>query len=213
MQLLARRLIVALAGGTLVARPLTSASGEPLGVRVGSAAAVLDKMLSSWAELTVQCNYAEAERSMMANKTLLLEKASVRGAYNMDSSVVVNTCKVRFPRAGPDPQHGRGPAGGRGGERMGAREGASVRPRIYGDIGGVRHRAMPTGALARAPRCTVSAGTTPAVPHWALLSAWSCCAATLRRAEYPKGGHRPPAAQDSTHWLGHLVLTPGSNPV
>ena len=91
MQLVARRFILALASsGVLLLRPLRVPAEEPLGVRVATGAALLERMSANWGELTTQCNYAEADRTMMQNKTLLLEKASVKGAYQKDPSVVVN---------------------------------------------------------------------------------------------------------------------------
>lgn len=58
--------------------------------------AVLDKVILRWDELVVQCNYAEVDRSLLetSNKEKLLEKASTKGAYQKDSSVVKNTCKT-----------------------------------------------------------------------------------------------------------------------
>jgi len=94
MQILTRRLALLVSSGTLLTQQPRRASADPLSVRVQGSAAILDKLSARWSELTVQCTYAEADRSMMQNKTLLLEKASVKGAYQKDSSVVVNTCKV-----------------------------------------------------------------------------------------------------------------------
>jgi len=95
MQLIGRRLLLAASvAGISVLRPLRALAEEPLAARVSTGAALLEKMSANWGELTTQCNYAEADRAMMQNKTLLLEKASVKGAYQTDSSVVVNMCKV-----------------------------------------------------------------------------------------------------------------------
>lgn len=93
MVLLVRRWVVAIAS-TIVFRPLPVPAVESLATRVAAGAALLDKMSANWSDLTISCNYAEADRVMMQNKTLLMEKASVKGAYEADSSVVVNMCKV-----------------------------------------------------------------------------------------------------------------------
>jgi hypothetical protein len=93
MVLLTRRLLVAVAS-SVVLHPLPVPAVESLAARVSVGIALLDKISANWSDLTISCNYAEADRAMMQNKTLLMEKASVKGAYEVDSSVVVNMCKV-----------------------------------------------------------------------------------------------------------------------
>jgi hypothetical protein len=97
MVLLVRRLVVAIVS-SVVFRPLPVPAVDSLAARVAASAALLDKMSNNWSELTISCNYAEADRVMMQNKTLLMEKASVKGAYQVNSSVVVNVCKVATGR-------------------------------------------------------------------------------------------------------------------
>lgn len=65
-------------------------------VQLEETLAVLEKVIVRWDDLVVQCNYAEVDRSLLesGNKEQLLAKASVKGAYQKDSSVVKNTCKT-----------------------------------------------------------------------------------------------------------------------
>mmetsp|Transcript_66505 Transcript_66505/g.110588 ORF Transcript_66505/g.110588 Transcript_66505/m.110588 type:complete len:225 (+) Transcript_66505:3-677(+) len=54
---------------------------------------VLETVIERWDELTLECNYADVDRELLAtaNKKKLLEKAG--GNYQKDSSVVKNTCR------------------------------------------------------------------------------------------------------------------------
>ena len=98
--LLLRRSAVLLGGGASVLLKPACTRADDAGA-LGKLEATLvniQTVLDRWDDFTIECNYAEADREMMQNKTKLLEKASVKGAYMKDKSVVRNLCKINTRR-------------------------------------------------------------------------------------------------------------------
>ena len=98
--LLLRRSAVLLGGGAAVLLKPACTQADDAGALAKLEATLVNiqTVLDRWDDFTIECNYAEADREMMQNKTKLLEKASVKGAYMKDKSVVRNLCKINTRR-------------------------------------------------------------------------------------------------------------------
>ena len=98
--LLLRRSAVLLGGGASVLLKPACTRADDAGAlaRLEATLVNIQTVLDRWDDFTIECNYAEADREMMQNKTKLLEKASVKGAYMKDKSVVRNLCKINTRR-------------------------------------------------------------------------------------------------------------------